>query len=370
MPERPGGDGLEPELLDRYLAGECSEQETATVRRYLMARPDVASALSAYLRLLDAEGVRPKVPNAAASWELLHRRMHAAEPHVSAAPGAPATRPATPRHLFAMLPPPSRRASAWRRAAAVGGIAVLTAAGVYQATRRPAAPVDTRTEEIFVTANRERAELRLSDGTRIHLAPASRLRVAANFGDTRRDVYLEGEGYFEVEHDARRPFSVYAGSAIARDLGTQFAVRSYDDDAAVQVVVRKGAVVLSGVGRLGAGDVGRLSTNGATSLTRGVKVDSVLGWLQGRLAFRDAPLSGVLRELRRWHGTDVQLAEPALGALPFTGVLTDASFRSSIGLVAATLGLRVRRAGDRVTLERIGGLTPRSPSPAAVPRAR
>jgi transmembrane sensor len=367
MPDRPGAEGLEPELLDRYFAGECSEQEGAIVRRYLMARPDVASALSALLRQLDGEASRPAVPDAAASWELLRRRMLRPEPALPHAPIRSATRPvaaAAPRHPFAMLP--SRRVPPWRRAAAVVCVvAGLAAAGVYRATRRPDAPAATRTSETFVTANRERAELRLSDGTRIHLAPASRLRVGADFGDTRRDVYLEGQGYFEVAHDARRPFSVFAGNATARDLGTEFAVRSYSDDDAVQVVVRNGAVELSRVGRLSAGDVGRLGADGTTSLTHGVKVDSLLGWLEGRLVFRDAPLSSVLRELRRWHDTDVQLADPALGTLPFTGVLTDDSFRSSISLVAATLGLRVRRAGNRVSLERIGGLTPSPLSPAA-----
>jgi transmembrane sensor len=91
----------------------------------------------------------------------------------------------------------------------------------------------------------------------------------------------------------------------------------------------------------------------------------MLGWLDGRLVFRDAPLTSVLRELRRWHDVDVQLADSALGTLPYTGVLTDASFRSSIGIVARTLGLRVRRAGGRVSLERIGGLTPSPLSPTA-----
>jgi transmembrane sensor len=104
--------------------------------------------------------------------------------------------------------------------------------------------------------------------------------------------------------------------------------------------------------------VGRLRASGAASLTHGVRVDTLLGWLEGRLVFRDAPLSDVLLELRRWHDSEVDLADPSLGALPFTGVLTDASFRSSIGVVAATLGLRVRRTGDRVVLTRIGGLTP------------
>jgi transmembrane sensor len=135
-------------------------------------------------------------------------------------------------------------------------------------------------------------------------------------------------------------------------------------------VVRTGAVAMSGVGRLDAGDVGRLGIDGTSSLTRGVAVDALLSWLDGRLVFHDAPLASVVAELRRWHDADVQLADPRLGALPFTGVLTDVSFRSSIDLVAATLGLRVRRAGERVTLERIGGLTPSSLSPAAARRAR
>jgi transmembrane sensor len=115
---------------------------------------------------------------------------------------------------------------------------------------------------------------------------------------------------------------------------------------------------MSGVGRLGAGDVGHLADDGTMSLTHGVAVDSLLGWLHGRLVFRDAPLGAVLAELRRWHDVDVALADPALATLPFTGVLTDASFDGSIDLLAATLGLRVRRSGGGVTLRRIGGLTP------------
>ena len=345
----------------------------ATVRRHLMARLGLANALTSFLADLEDERSRPAPPDSRESWLQLRDRLHETDDDSHHGQGtAPAGRRATgteSRHLFTLLPS-RRRGSGLRQIMFPALAAGLVIAGAFAVARpdKPLAP--PRPPETFATANRERAELRLSDGTRIRLAPASRVEVAADYGEQQRVVRLEGQGYFEVKHDTTRPFTVFAGAAVARDLGTDFAVRSYAEDRAVQVVVRTGAVDMSGVGRLAAGDVGRLGTDGTTSLTRGVAVDSLLTWLDGRLVFHDAPLSTVLAELRRWHDADVRLADPALGTLPFTGVLTDASLPSSITLVAATLGLLVRHSGDRVTLRRIGGLTPVSLSPAAAHRER
>ncbi len=371
--DRMPGDDIDTELLDRYLAHECTEAEDAIVRRHLMARPDLAVALASFLADLEEERSRPAAPDARESWVRLRGRMRETESDSHTLPGASSrgrqVAGSKGRHLFALLPS-RRNGSGWRIivATAAAGLVIVS---VFRVARKDTAPAESRPpEETFATANRERAELRLSDGTRIRLAPASHIRVAADYGEKERSVYLEGQGYFEVKHDESRPFIVYAGTAIARDVGTDFAVRSYAEDRAVQVVVRSGAVAMSGVGRLDAGDVGRLGIDGTSSLTHGVAVDALLAWLDGRLVFHDAPLATVIAELRRWHDADVQLADPRLGTLPFTGVLTDVSFRSSVDLVAATLGLRVQRAGERVTLERIGGLTPSSHSPAAARRAR
>jgi transmembrane sensor len=371
--DRVPGDGIDAELLDRYLACECSEAEGATVRRYLMARSDLAIRLASFLSDLEEERSRPAPPDARQSWLQLRDRLHDADDDSLAGPDTPSRgRRVTDterRHLFSLLPS-RRRRPGWQLIMGTALAASLVVAGVVRVAHREAELTPPRPPETFATANRERAELRLSDGTRIRLAPASRVEVPADYDEEQRVVYLEGQAYFEAKHDSLRPFTVYAGTTVARDLGTEFAVRSYAEDRAVQVVVRKGAVAMSGVGRLGAGDVGRLAIDGTASLTRGVAVNSLLGWLDGRLVFHDTPLRTVLEELRRWHDTDVHLADASLGSLPFTGVLTDASFRSSINLVAATLGLRVRHAGNRVTLDRIGGLTPSSPSSAAVRRAR
>lgn len=362
MPERPPFEGIDAELLDRYLTGEGSEAENAAVRRYLMAHPETALELVALLEGLEPDHESSRPPDAATSWQLVRDRMRD-ERNVSLPLPAARDDAARPRtsggHHFAPLAQHQRRPW-WRRAAggAFATAAVLIAVVAAQLTDRRPAAEPPRPPRTYATNNGEVATLRLIDGTRVRLAPSSRLRVAADFGTERRDVYLEGEAHFDVTHDEARPFTVFAGNASARDLGTEFVVRSYADDRAVQVVVREGIVALSGVGRLERGDLGKLSAEGRATLQRGVNLDVFFGWLDGRLVFRNAPLSEVVRAIERWHDLEVRLSDPSLGRLPFTGTLRDESPSASLQLVAATLALRVRRDGDRVTLDAIAGRTP------------
>lgn len=354
-PERPLFDGISPELLDRYLAGEGTEDENALVRRFLMARPDVAEEVRQLLLALDGEAGRPDVPDARVSLAALRSR-------ISQSSGTPPGS-STPRRspVFTRLPSTRKGPPRWLTMARFAGALAAVAAAIVL-IRMPARrgeptppPVEWRT---YATNNGESADLRLVDGTRIRLAPASRLRVPSDYGDVRRQLDLEGEGFFDVVHDVRRPFLVRAGNTIAEDLGTQFSVRSYAEDRHVQVVVRDGAVDLAGVGRLERGDVGRLTREGESMIRHRVNVDSMLAWLGGRLDFDGAPLAEVALAFRRWHDVEVEFTDSALTTIPFTGSLTNASVDAAVNLVAATVGLRAQRSGRRVMLSPIRGITP------------
>jgi transmembrane sensor len=202
----------------------------------------------------------------------------------------------------------------------------------------------------YETRAAQRAEIVLTDGTRITLAPESRIRVAADFGTERRDLYLDGEAYFDVAHDAARPFTVYTANASAHDIGTAFAVRGYTRDRTVQIVVREGVVAMSGVGPLAAGDVGLLASDGKASVRHGADVAAMLGWLEGRFSYDDAPLARVVDDLRRWHGAEIVIRDSAVATLPFTGEMNGLATRPALDLVARTLGLRVTRTGERYVL--------------------
>ena len=356
MPDRPEFDGIDADLIGRYLSRETSEDETILVRRWLMAHPEAAERLKVFLARLDDESVRPLAPSVDAEWKSLQARIRAYEGHDSR-PVAPRTTPTAPVTAIHAAP-------WWRRAGTLAAAGVVIAAALtYGAIveRVPNArplPTDRNT---YVTGAGERSDLLLADGTRVRLAPGSQVRVAADFGTARRDVYLDGEGYFEVTHDASRPFTVYAGNTSVRDIGTAFSVRSYAADSAVQVVVREGEVAVAGVGRLRAGDMGRVSSTGETTVRRAVDVDLHLSWTSGRLIYDDAPLGDVLDDLHRWYGADVQLADTSIANLPFTGTLANVAPNEAVAQVAATMGLLVEVDGQRVVLRADPRKAPRAP---------
>src|SRR5690606_14900005 len=70
--------------------------------------------------------------------------------------------------------------------------------------------------------------LTLSDGTKVWVNAMSELKFPTQFGDMERKVFLAGEAYFEVAHDAQRPFKVEVNGTVVEVLGTHFNVNSYN----------------------------------------------------------------------------------------------------------------------------------------------
>jgi len=109
--------------------------------------------------------------------------------------------------------------------------------------------------QAFTTRRSQTAVLELPDGSRLMLGPASRLRLAADGSafraGTARDVYLEGEAYLEVKHDAARPFRVHTAAGVVEDIGTEFLVSAYPEAPGMRVVVATGAVALCAAALVG-----------------------------------------------------------------------------------------------------------------------
>ena len=348
-PPNPAPAAPDWEALARYLAGESSAEEARRVAAWLAAHPESVDVLAT----LELAIARPATgapwltsTNAGASidvdaaWQRLRRRQD-----------EPADDPQAPRVL------PLRPVQAARRGPRIGLAVAATlaiAAGLtwWRAGRETASPA-----RIVQTAVGVRDSVRLPDGTRIVLAPASRLVVGAGYGAGVREVTLVGAAAFDVRHDAAHPFVVRAGGAVIRDVGTVFTVRTDGIGAGdgVAVTVSEGAVAFdishagaktsSGGLVLAAGDRAELGANGRVVAMRGAATGADTAWMHGRLVYQGTPLAAVRADLRRWYGVDVQVADPALAARRLTATFENDSIADVLDVVARSLDARVERTG-------------------------
>lgn len=328
-------------ILERTVTGDGSPADEAMLAAWIGDDPQRQHIVD---RLRSQWGTVPEAHDVDEGWARISPRLR---PSVHRAEEEPA--PAVRRHVRPLTVVPVSRRSPFR-AVAAGALAASIAIAAFWLGTSPRPASERLAPRVYATPVGQQVDIRLPDGTQMRIAPESRVRLAADFGAQRRDVYVEGEAYFEVTHDTSRPFTVFAGNTSTRDIGTAFAVRSYAEEGAVRVVVTEGKVVMSGAGLLAAGDVGRLTADGIATVQRKVDVAPLIGWTHGELMFEDAPLAQVLQDLRRWYGIDVRLADSALKALPFTGSLRGASAAQGVELVAATLGLRLTYDKNRTVL--------------------
>lgn len=334
------------ELLDRYLSGEATQEECARVEAWLAEDPEHWAQVAELRDAIESAALsEPVVEGARAEiWARLEREIEGAED------GGGRGRPAPRRIVLAREP---RWSTGVQIAAAIALTAIGAAVVAGLMSRSQAAP---RPERVARTMAGQRATLKLPDGSSVILGVASTLRYPAAFDGAGRAVSLEGEAYFQVVHDERRPFSVRAGTLVAQDLGTEFVVRAYPDDSAAQVVVREGQVGIRAAASaealervVSAGQLGRLGA-GPEPVVEPADTALYFAWTAGRLVFDRTPLRDALPQLSRWFDLDFRLADPALGGVPLSATFRTQPTPDVLDNLAASLGMRQRRSGRVVTL--------------------
>lgn len=205
-----------------------------------------------------------------------------------------------------------------------------------------------------VTARGEIRDLTLPDGSVLHLAADSAVGLA--FGDGLRRVELRrGEAFFEVRPGLPTPFTVTAGDARIRVVGTRFNVGRFGDDA--EVTVTQGVVeVTAGPAsvRLTAGQ--QVSAeNGRLSAIGTVDPADATAWMQGRLVFHRRPLDRVVAALQRQAPGRIMLSGDRLAGMRVSGTfpagdpdgaLAALSGSLGLGLTEVTPWVRILRSGD------------------------
>ena len=157
------------------------------------------------------------------------------------------------------------------------------------------------------TVSAQIGNLTLDDGTKVKLAPESKLTVPKGFGPEMRAVKIEGMAEFNVAPGIEQPFNVIAGNTAVAATGTAFTVRNYPGDSVVTVVVSSGTVKV-GKGKqatdVAAGSAVVATATGARAATPAER-DEADAWRTGTLVVTDVKLSEALSGLKRWYGLTI-----------------------------------------------------------------
>lgn len=172
----------------------------------------------------------------------------------------------------------------------------------------------------YATGTAEVRAISLPDGSMVRLAPDSAIDVVYAAGK-RRVRLMAGGGFFEVEPDAGRPFTVSTDMVETTVLGTAFDVRLHDEGATV--AVRHGSVLVeSGAGlreQLGPGDWIRTSASRGAERGAGPP-DQAGAWVRGELVARDQSIAEIVAELRDYFHGAILITDDDLAAQRVTGL--------------------------------------------------
>ncbi len=159
----------------------------------------------------------------------------------------------------------------------------------------------------------KRAHLSLADGTLVWLNSGSKLIYPTAFNTKSREVFLEGEGIFDVAHNAAKPFFVRASNHYSvRVLGTLFNVSCYATDAKVSTALLRGKVRVAYAKKgffagdtlqtdLKPGMIAALDKKRQTIKTTVQDVEPLFSWRKGYYEFSQEKLPLVLEKLTRYY---------------------------------------------------------------------
>jgi transmembrane sensor len=169
----------------------------------------------------------------------------------------------------------------------------------------------------------------LPDGTRAYLNSGSRLVYPSVFRGRTREVFLMGEGYFEVAHNPRIPFVVRTNDLNITATGTRFNVSAYPADKFIETVLLDGKIILRENSlallkrdiELMPGDAAMFNRETLEATFRKVDTEDYVTWYMGYLNFHSSDLNRVVVKLERYYNIRIYLDNPLLGMRRITGKL-------------------------------------------------
>lgn len=213
----------------------------------------------------------------------------------------------------------------------------------------------------------------LPDGSEVWLNAGSHIRYDDNFIQKNREVYLDGEAYFSVKHDASHPFIVHAGNITIRDLGTKFNVQAYPDENKIETTLISGRIMVKIDGKPDQSiilipnekltvknEIFRLSDkNIATKEELSFEVEKVVqipsiasipevAWVQDQLVFENELFEELAKRMERRYNVQIIFKDTSLDEERLSGVFENENIQKAMNLLQMTTPFHYQIQGDTV----------------------
>lgn len=345
---------LDLEILDRYLSGEQTPEDMGHIENWAVdniERKRLLNSLMSRALPPDRDGREWNGHDMWAEFEQVLRKAPVGK--ISSARTAPRLQTVTQQKRghdnFAVPFLKSRPVFAGIAATLILLAVGFIASGTFGPFNQHVSSWTSKTGREIITAAGQRTTIELADGSRVLVAPESKLTIPENLGTRARIIEVEGEVYVTVVQDAARPFIVRTDDVETRVLGTRFSVRKYPEDTVVRVAVVDGRVAV-GDAVVGAGDVARAVPRGVVTVHAEMDVERYLEWSRGVLRFDDQPLSQVIRELSRAYGVEIKLADTSLENEKVTAEFDNQPVGTMLKYLSLALNVDLEQFGNTAVL--------------------
>lgn len=198
--------------------------------------------------------------------------------------------------------------------------------------------------------------LTLFDGTTVWLNSETTIKYSSNFNKKEREVFVEGEAYFEVIHNDKIPFIVNAGVSKVKVHGTTFNVKAYPSDNFIETVLIEGKVEFITKNKsvfLCPNEKIILSTEKGTLHKEHADVEKASAWKKGKYYYNNEKLSIIIQQIQRWYDTEFIFNENELSNLTFTGVVNrEKSIEYNLKLIELTNKIKFELQNGAIIITR------------------
>ena len=160
----------------------------------------------------------------------------------------------------------------------------------------------------------QKSQIVLADGTKVWLNSDTKIKYPGNFDKNQRDVYLEGEAFFEVTKNAHQPFVVHTSGLNVKVLGTKFDVKAYPDESKIETSLFEGKISLEMKNpandhivetEVAPGQSFAYSTSEGKLVENTFPQEEIDGWKKNQLIFKDDTFSNLVKKVERWYDVEV-----------------------------------------------------------------